>query len=153
MYTYTPALPSPKEVLIMSDCGDVKKVFVPSNGSSPLPPVTTGILITPVAASKIKLFLEKDQQNPQEYGLHIAVVKDGCSGKSYVMKMAPIQASIDNGDRIFESDGATVMIDKVSYLFVTGSTLDYTEALTGSGFALHNPNIKKTCSCGSSFAT
>jgi len=137
----------------MSDCGDVKKVFVPTQDGAPKAPITTGLVITPVAASKIKLFLEKDNKNPSEYGLHIAVVKDGCSGKSYVMNMAPIQASIDNGDRVFECDGATVMIDKLSYLFVTGSTLDYTEALTGSGFALHNPNIKKTCSCGSSFAT
>lgn len=137
----------------MSDCGDVKKVFVPTKDVSTPPPATTGLVITPVAASKIKLFLEKDNKDPDAYGLHIAVVKDGCSGKSYVMNMSPIQAAIDNGDRIFTCDGATVMIDKLSYLFVTGSTLDYTEALTGSGFALHNPNIKKTCSCGSSFAT
>lgn len=137
----------------MSDCGDVKKVFVatpPPTESSPIP--KSGVEITDIAAEKIKLFLEKDNKSPSEYGLHIAVVKDGCSGKSYVMEMRLISDASEKGDRIFSHLGATIMIDKLSYLFVTGSILDYTEALTGSGFSLHNPNIKKTCSCGSSFA-
>jgi len=137
----------------MSDCGDVKKVFVatpPPAEASPTP--KSGVDITNIAAEKIKLFLEKDHKSATEYGLHIAVVKDGCSGKSYVMEMRLISEGIAKGDRLFSHLGATIMIDKLSYLFVTGSILDYTEALTGSGFSLHNPNIKKTCSCGSSFA-
>ncbi|NBV82779.1 iron-sulfur cluster assembly accessory protein [bacterium] len=137
----------------MSDCGDVKKVFVPSStaGLVPEKPII-GVEITDVAADKIKLFLTGDNKSPDEYGLFIAVVKDGCSGKSYTMALEPIAPHRDTGDKLFSHNGATIMIDKLSYLFVTGSRLDYLEALTGSGFNLVNPNIKKTCACGSSFA-
>lgn len=137
----------------MSDCGDVKKVFVtPKTPAQPLEAPPFGILISDIAAQKIKQFILADQNSPEEYGLYVAVVKDGCSGKSYDMKMAPIKEAIEKGDKLFQKDGANLVIEKSSYLFVTGSILDYTEALTGSGFVFNNPNIKKTCACGSSFA-
>ena len=119
----------------MGDCGDVKKVFVATGDSSEKEvqnqPIK-GILITDKAAEKIRLFLENDQKSTVEYGLYVAVKKDGCSGYSYNM--------------------ALNMIDKTSYFYVIGSQLDYIEALTGSGFTLGNPNVKTVCSCGSSFA-
>jgi len=137
----------------MSDCGDVKKVFVATKTvPEPLEAPIFGIVISELAANKIKQFITADSNSPDEYALHVAVVKDGCSGKSYVMKMAPLAESVSNGDKIFSKDGANVAIEKTSYMFVTGSVLDYTEALTGSGFVFSNPNVKKTCSCGSSFA-
>ncbi len=137
----------------MSDCGDVKKVFVATTTAvAPLEAPVFGIVISDLAAQKIKQFIMADNNSPENHALHVAVVKDGCSGKSYVMKMAPLEESQNNGDKIFSKDGAHVAIEKSSYLFVTGSILDYTEALTGSGFVFNNPNVKKTCSCGSSFA-
>jgi iron-sulfur cluster assembly accessory protein len=136
----------------MSDCGDVKKVFVPSSVATlPEKPIV-GVEISDVAAEKIKLFLQNENKSPDEYGLFVAVVKDGCSGKSYTMALNPIAPHREAGDKLFSHNGATVMVEKISYLFVTGSRLDYVEALTGSGFNLVNPNIKKTCACGSSFA-
>jgi iron-sulfur cluster assembly protein len=138
----------------MSDCGDVKKVFVAPKTvpATPIEAPVFGIVISDLAAQKIKQFITADNNDPEQYALHVAVVKDGCSGKSYVMKMAPLDEAIANGDKLFSKDGAQVAIEKSSYLFVTGSVLDYTEALTGSGFVFNNPNIKKTCACGSSFA-
>lgn len=68
------------------------------------------------------------------------------------MALDPIAPHKEAGDKVFSHNGATIMIEKLSYLFVTGSRLDYVEALTGSGFNLVNPNVKKTCACGSSFA-
>lgn len=136
----------------MSDCGDVKKVFVASSvGTAPEKPII-GVEISDGAAEKIKLFLSNENKSPDDYGLFIAVVKDGCSGKSYTMSLDPIAPHKQAGDKVFSHLGATIMIEKLSYLFVTGSRLDYMEALTGSGFNLVNPNIKKTCACGSSFA-
>ena len=140
----------------MSDCGNVKKVFVPSKpskkkkaekASEPI----KGIEISAIAEEKIKTFIENDGKSPKKVGLRIQVVKDGCSGLSYVMDLVEIKIGKEEGDKIFEKNGATVMITKASYLFVIGSTLDYTEALTGSGFQLTNPNQKKACACGSSF--
>lgn len=139
----------------MGDCGDVKKVFVATGDSSEKEvqnqPIK-GILITDKAAEKIRLFLENDQKSTVEYGLYVAVKKDGCSGYSYNMALNTIAASREAGDKIFEKDGSHVMIDKTSYFYVIGSQLDYIEALTGSGFTLGNPNVKTVCSCGSSFA-
>ena len=136
----------------MSDCGDVKKVFVPASPVVLETPVIKGIEITPKAADKIKLFLENEGKSSSEFGLRICVKKDGCSGLSYVMDLAEISKSKELEDKIFEKEGSFAMIEKTSYFYVTGSYLDYIEALTGSGFSLVNPNIKKTCSCGSSFS-
>lgn len=141
----------------MSTCGDVKKVFVPNKGQEKTETIETietikGIKIEDVSAEKIIQFLEAEGKSPSEYGLWVAVKKDGCSGHSYDMDLREIQPSIDKKDKIFEHNGATVMVDRASYLFVIGSILGYTEALTGSGFSFSNPNIKKTCSCGVSFA-
>lgn len=138
----------------MSDCGDVKKVFVNDKSATSVveKPTPKGIEIRPVAAEKIKLFLKNEGKSPEEHALKITVKKDGCSGHSYEMSLTELAPSRANGDKIFERDGAYVAIEKTSYFFVIGSYLDYIEALTGSGFNLINPNVKKTCSCGSSFA-
>jgi iron-sulfur cluster assembly protein len=135
----------------MSDCGDVKKVFVPNKETvAEIPVINSGLMITDKAAEKIKLFTQQDQKTPETHGLRIAIVKEGCSGSSYTMDLADIQLSQSNGDKCFHHQGATAIIDKLSYLFITGSILDYTESLLGSGFKLLNPNEKKSCSCGSS---
>lgn len=132
----------------MSDCGDVKKVFVPS--TEKVSGVQAGVKLTDKAAEKIKLFTTQDQKSPETHGLRIAIVKEGCSGSSYTMDLAEIMPCKENGDKCFTHLGATVIIDKLSYLFITGSILDYTESLLGSGFKLLNPHEKKSCSCGSS---
>ena len=138
----------------MSDCGNVQKVFVPAKEEEKVNTIAPikGIEIRPKAAEKIKLFLANEGKSADQFGLRIAVKKDGCSGLSYDMSLAELSASETLQDKIFSHEGAFVMIEKSSYFYVTGSYLDYSEALTGSGFSLVNPNIKKTCSCGSSFA-
>ena len=138
----------------MSDCGNVQKTFVPTQKeeAKEITQHIKGIEITDVAAEKIKTFVEKENKTINEWGLFIKVTKDGCSGQSYIMDIARIDEHKDLGAKIFEKDGCHIMVEKTSYFFITGSQLDYTEALTGSGFKLVNPNIKKTCSCGSSFS-
>ena len=135
-----------------NDCGNVQKVFVPMDKEQKQDPpsITSGIIITDLAAEKIKHFIATDKKSEEEYGLLVKVVTDGCSGKSYAMDLAKID---DNKDaKVFVKDGATVMIDKSSYIFVIGSILEYVETLLMSGFQINNPNVKKSCSCGSSFA-
>lgn len=138
----------------MSDCGNVQKAFIPTKivDEAPKPKPVIGFQISEKAAEKIVHFCGIEGHNPQEYGLKIGVVKDGCSGNSYTMNLAPLAPSLEAGDKVFNQNGANVMIEKLSYLFVSGSILDYKETLLASGFELVNPNIKKTCSCGSSFA-
>lgn len=135
----------------MSSCGDVKKVFVPANKKEVEAPIS-GVVISDIAANKIKHFVSQQGKEIDAFGLKVSVQKDGCSGHSYLMDIESIQENVDKGAKVFVKDGATLLIEKTSYFFVTGSILDYAEALTGSGFTLNNPNIKRTCSCGSSFA-
>lgn len=135
-----------------SSCGDVKKSFVQNNNNlKQIKPSASGITITNLAAEKIQHFLLNENKNSSEFALHISVKKNGCSGYSYEMKMALISECLKNECKHFEHNNAHVMIAKTSYIFVIGSHLDYTEALTGSGFTLTNPNASKYCSCGASF--
>jgi len=135
----------------MSDCGDVKKVFVKTEVKTEVKPVPKGIEILPKAAEKVKLFLANEGKSSDEYGLKVSVKKDGCSGFSYDMQLSDVASAEAAGDKIFREHGAILIVEKTSYFYVIGSHLDYVEALTGSGFNLVNPNVKKTCSCGSSF--
>lgn len=138
----------------MSDCGDVKKVFVPTKDAPAQKSVVKkGVTIDNVAAEKITTFVKNEGHTPETHGLWVCVKKDGCSGLSYDMAIKEIAPLKENGDKVFTHEsGANLLIDKMSYFYITGSILTYTEALTGSGFILQNPNIKGSCSCGSSFA-
>ena len=49
-------------------------------------------------------------------------------------------------------DGVKVVVDGLSYQYLVGSTVDYSESLTGSQFVVENPNASSTCGCGASFS-
>jgi iron-sulfur cluster assembly accessory protein len=138
----------------MSDCGNVKKVFVPSDTkeekieASPI--ATFGA--TPTAIEKVRHFIQKDNKTNKTHGLKIQVVRDGCSGNSYDIQLAEIKDAKKNKDKLFVYDGITIIVEKLSYMFIIGSELDYVETLLMSGFQINNPNVKKQCSCGSSFS-
>jgi iron-sulfur cluster assembly protein len=80
-------------------------------------------------------------------GLRVKVVGGGCSGLTYKMDIDQPR----DGDKIFEHDGAKLLVDRKSFLYLNGTTLDYHEELMSSGFHLQNPNVKRSCGCGSSF--
>lgn len=103
------------------------------------------VIISDKAAEKIKQMMASE--NKEEQGLRVKVVGGGCSGLSYKL-------GFDNpkpGDRIFENAGAKVIVDTKSLLYLTGTELEYKETLMQSGFVFQNPNVKRTCGCGSSF--
>jgi iron-sulfur cluster assembly protein len=54
-------------------------------------------------------------------------------------------------DTIEERGGVSVLVDGESAKFLAGSTLDYTDGLSGAGFRIHNPNAVRSCGCGTSF--
>ena len=80
-------------------------------------------------------------------GLRVKVVGGGCSGLQYRMELDSAQ----DRDKVFERDGARLIVDKKSFLYLNGSELDYSEELMASGFKVVNPNAKRTCGCGESF--
>lgn len=81
--------------------------------------------------------------------LRVAVIGGGCSGLQYKMDLQDAPA---NRDFLVESAGVKVVVDPKSALYVTGSELDYIDALTDGGFKVKNPNAATTCSCGESFS-
>jgi iron-sulfur cluster assembly protein len=81
--------------------------------------------------------------------LRVAVVGGGCSGLQYKMDL---QDQAQNRDILVESAGVRVVVDPKSALYVTGSELDYVDALTEGGFKVKNPNAATSCSCGESFS-
>jgi len=104
------------------------------------------IQISEGAARKIKSLMAK--QGITDGGLRVGVKAGGCSGLSYTFAW---EKEARLGDEVFEADGAKIFVDRKSYLFLKGTTLDYDAALLSRGFVFHNPNAKQTCGCGSSF--
>src|SRR3954454_19050150 len=104
------------------------------------------IKVTGSAAEKVSSLLTR-QGRPQGV-LRVAVVGGGCSGLQYKMDLQDAPAS---RDILVESSGIRVVVDPKSALYVTGSELDFTDALQGGGFKVTNPNAATSCSCGESF--
>jgi iron-sulfur cluster assembly accessory protein len=105
------------------------------------------IRLTEPAARKVKTLLAR--QGRPEGVLRVAVTGGGCSGLQYKMDL---QDRPQNRDILVESAGVQVVVDPKSALYVTGSELDYVEALQGGGFKVKNPNAATSCSCGESFS-
>ena len=88
-------------------------------------------------------------KNVPDYGLRVFVTGGGCSGFQYGFTLDEITA---DDDTAVEKDGVTVLIDPLSYQYLVGAEVDYSEGLEGSRFVVVNPNASTTCGCGSSFS-
>ena len=104
------------------------------------------IRVTSSAAARVGTLLQK-QGRPNGV-LRVSVVGGGCSGLQYKMDL---QDGPANRDFLVETGGIRVVVDPKSALYVTGSELDYLDALNG-GFKVKNPNAATSCSCGESFS-
>jgi iron-sulfur cluster assembly protein len=107
------------------------------------------IAVTDKAAEKLCELMVAEKKDPTVYGLRLGVQGGGCSGMTYFMDFDTAR----DDDKVFENKGARVLVDPKSILHVSGSILDYSEGLMGSGFQIKNPNAKSSCGCGSSFNT
>jgi iron-sulfur cluster assembly protein len=103
------------------------------------------ISMTHEAARKIQQLLTA--KGLTDGGLRVKVVGGGCSGLTYKMDIDQPR----EGDKVFEHDGVKLVVDRKSFLYLKGTELDYKEELMASGFSLRNPNVKRTCGCGTSF--
>jgi len=101
------------------------------------------------AAAKQVRELKRAQNLPDNVFLRMGVKGGGCSGMSYLLEF---DTELGPHDKEFEVDGIKVVVDKKSYLYLNGTTLDYvTQGLTG-GFTFVNPQAKSSCGCGTSFS-
>jgi iron-sulfur cluster assembly protein len=107
------------------------------------------IEITEKAVNEVKRIQTSD---PASSGTHlrVMVVGGGCSGMSY--KLGFENDAPKDSDKVFEKQGVKLVVDPKSFLFLSGTTLDFSDGLNGTGFTFSNPNAKRTCGCGSSFS-
>jgi iron-sulfur cluster assembly protein len=108
----------------------------------------TIVTLTPAAVKQIKYIIKK--KGSIHSGLRIGVKGGGCSGYSYVLHM---ESQPRDNDIIMEIEGISLYIDRKSAEYLKGATLDFSikNLMGGGGFQFNNPNVKRTCGCGSSF--
>lgn len=105
------------------------------------------IRLTDSAVRKVRE-LVSDEENPN-LKLRVYITGGGCSGFQYGFTF---DEAVADDDMVIERDGATALVDAMSYQYLMGSEVDYTEGLEGSRFVIHNPNATTTCGCGASFS-
>lgn len=109
--------------------------------------VATPILFTDSAANKVKELIE-EEGNPG-LKLRVFVTGGGCSGFQYGFTF---DEETNEDDTTMEKNGVTLLIDPMSFQYLVGAEIDYSEGLEGSQFVIRNPNATSTCGCGSSFS-
>lgn len=105
------------------------------------------ISLTEAAAAKVRDMIA-GREHPTA-GLRVGVRGGGCSGFSYFLEFAEAPGK---ADRELESHGVKLIVDTKSFLYLTGTQVDYVDSLAGAGFKFTNPNAKRTCGCGESFS-
>lgn len=93
--------------------------------------------------------MKEDGFNPNTDFVRVGVKSGGCSGLSYDLKFDKDQKE---NDKLFESNGVKIIVDTKSFLYLIGTTLEYSGGLNGTGFVFKNPNANRTCGCGESFS-
>lgn len=107
------------------------------------------VTISEKAANEIRRVLH-EQKMPTETVLRVGVVGGGCSGFQYSLGF---DKETDGAkDHVSDQHGIKVAVDKKSYLFLDGTTIDFYDGLEKRGFTFENPNAVKSCGCGSSFS-
>ena len=81
--------------------------------------------------------------------IRVGVEGGGCSGLMYNLEFDNV---LKENDKEFEDNGVKVVVDKKSFLYLVGTTLDFSGGLNGKGFVFVNPNADRTCGCGESFS-
>jgi iron-sulfur cluster insertion protein len=109
--------------------------------------MTSPLIFTDSAANKVKELIV-EEGNP-ELKLRVFVTGGGCSGFQYGFTFDEVT---NEDDTIMEKNGVTLLIDPMSFQYLVGAEIDYSEGLQGSQFVIKNPNATSTCGCGSSFS-
>jgi iron-sulfur cluster assembly protein len=81
--------------------------------------------------------------------VRVGVKSGGCSGLSYDLTF---DNKKEENDKVFEENNVRIIVDKKSFLYLVGTTLEYSGGLNGKGFVFNNPNANRTCGCGESFS-
>jgi len=125
------------------------EVVIDANFGMSLGPSSGEVLLefSDSAVKKLKS-LQQEEDNPNLM-LRVSVYGGGCSGFQYTFSL---DEEVKPADKIVEKEGATLIIDQMSYQYLAGSEVDFSEGLEGAMFVVNNPNATSTCGCGASFS-
>ncbi|THF47700.1 iron-sulfur cluster assembly accessory protein [Flavobacterium supellecticarium] len=107
------------------------------------------IKVSETAKKRIVNLMEDDGFDAATDYVRVGVKSGGCSGLSYDLKF---DKSLGDDDKVFEDNNIRIAVDKKSFLYLVGTTLEYSGGLNGKGFVFNNPNANRTCGCGESFS-
>ena len=107
------------------------------------------IKVSETAKQKVKMLMTEEGFNADTDFVRVGVKSGGCSGLSYELKFDKSPAE---SDKVFEDNAVRIIVDKKSFLYLVGTTLEYSGGLNGKGFVFNNPNAQRTCGCGESFS-
>jgi iron-sulfur cluster assembly protein len=107
------------------------------------------IKVSDTAKSRIAQLMTDEGYDVVKDFVRVGVKSGGCSGLSYELNF---DHSLGENDKLFEDKEVKIAVDKKSFLYLVGTTLEYSGGLNGKGFVFNNPNANRTCGCGESFS-
>jgi iron-sulfur cluster assembly protein len=107
------------------------------------------IKVSDKAKIKISQLMTEDGFSVAQDYVRVGVKSGGCSGLSYELDF---DNKKNENDQLYENNNVKIIVDKKSFLYLVGTTLEYSGGLNGKGFVFNNPNANRTCGCGESFS-
>lgn len=107
------------------------------------------IKVSEEAKKRIAVLMQECGYDVAADFVRVGVKSGGCSGLSYDLNF---DKNTSEGDKLFEDNNIRLIVDKRSFLYLIGTTLEYSGGLNGKGFVFNNPNAQRTCGCGESFS-
>jgi iron-sulfur cluster assembly protein len=106
-----------------------------------------GVTLTEKAAGEVKKIMT-EQNLPDDAVLRVGVQGGGCSGFAYSLNF---DTATSERDRVIEVHGVKLAVEKKFDPYLDGTVVDFYDGLEKRGFVFNNPNVVKSCGCGSSF--
>ncbi len=107
------------------------------------------IKVSDSARDRLASLMKESGKDLANTYIRVGVTSGGCSGLSYNLDF---DGEMGDNDKLFEDQGVKIVVEKKSFLYLVGTTLEYSGGLNGKGFSFNNPNASRTCGCGESFA-
>ncbi|WP_445386238.1 HesB/IscA family protein [Robiginitalea sp. IMCC44478] len=107
------------------------------------------IKVSETAKQRVITLMQEEGYDAKTDYVRVGVKSGGCSGLSYELRF---DKQLDESDKVFEDNSVRIIVDKKSFLYLIGTTLEYSGGLNGKGFVFNNPNAQRTCGCGESFS-